>query len=169
MAMKAETTRRPLLPACARTLGMKCTRRSCQAAFFERLAKSRFDAFPGILRFTRPKPLRASLRKIQNVSAANGPMSALMSMPVQTSLDMPKQNSPSERHLVISRLTSLVLSGRPQRLCWWRIDRGFGADVLGHKINVPSIAGRFADPRIFRMSTPQRQGISLLLANIFLH
>jgi len=32
VAMKAETTRRPLLPACARTLRMKCTRHLCQVA-----------------------------------------------------------------------------------------------------------------------------------------
>ena len=32
VAMKAETTRRPLLPACASTLRMKCTRHLCQVA-----------------------------------------------------------------------------------------------------------------------------------------
>src|SRR6185295_5636610 len=32
VAMKAETTRRPLLPACASTLRMKCTRQRCQVA-----------------------------------------------------------------------------------------------------------------------------------------
>src|SRR6266849_6081010 len=30
--MKAATTRRPCLPACARTLRMKCTRQRCQEA-----------------------------------------------------------------------------------------------------------------------------------------
>src|SRR5580692_7070239 len=33
VAMKAETTRRPLLPACDRALRMKCTRQRCQVAF----------------------------------------------------------------------------------------------------------------------------------------
>src|SRR5206468_1964870 len=32
VAMKAETTRRPLLPACASALRMKCTRQRCQLA-----------------------------------------------------------------------------------------------------------------------------------------
>ena len=32
VAMKAATTRRPLLSACARTLRMKCTRQRCQVA-----------------------------------------------------------------------------------------------------------------------------------------
>src|SRR5580658_9227869 len=33
VAMKAETTRRPLRPACARALRMKWTRQRCQVAF----------------------------------------------------------------------------------------------------------------------------------------
>ena len=75
--MKAETTRRPLLPACASTLRMKCTRQRCQeacstlptAAFMPSCASE-------ITSLTPRRPRRASERRksVQKVSASEAPI-----------------------------------------------------------------------------------------------
>jgi hypothetical protein len=75
--MKAETTRRPCLPACARTLRMKWTRQRCQEAC-STLATAFFSptCASEITSFTPLKPRRASERRksVQNVSASEAPI-----------------------------------------------------------------------------------------------
>src|SRR4051812_31547478 len=76
--MKAETTRRPLLPAWASALRMKCTRQRCQVALrtFDTAALMPSCASE-TTSLTPLRPRRASLRRkaVQKVSASDGPMS----------------------------------------------------------------------------------------------
>ena len=76
--MKAETTRRPLLPACASALRMKCTRQRCQLALSTLLMVALMPSCASDTTSLTPRrPRRASLRRnaVQNVSASEGPMS----------------------------------------------------------------------------------------------
>ena len=78
VAMKAETTRRPLLPACASTLRMKWTRQRCQVAFSTLATAALMPSWASEMTSLTPRrPRRASLRRnsVQNVSASEGPMS----------------------------------------------------------------------------------------------
>src|SRR3954453_13791887 len=76
--MKAETTRRPLLPAWASALRMKCTRQRCQVALrtFDTAALMPSCASE-TTSLTPLRPRRASLPRnaAQKVSASDGPMS----------------------------------------------------------------------------------------------
>src|SRR5512132_420993 len=78
VAMKAETTRRPLLPAWASALRMKRTRHLCQVAF-STLATAVFRPSwaSEITSLTPRRPRRVSLRRkpVQKVSASDGPIS----------------------------------------------------------------------------------------------
>jgi hypothetical protein len=78
VATKAETTRRPLLPAWASAFLMKWTRQRCQVAL-RTLAIAAFSPSwaSETTSFTPRSPRRASLRKnsTQNGSASDGPMS----------------------------------------------------------------------------------------------
>ena len=76
--MKAETTRRPFLLACASALRMKWTRQRCQEAP-RTLATAAFNPSwaSEMTSLTPRRPRRASLRRnsLQNVSASEGQMS----------------------------------------------------------------------------------------------
>ena len=76
--MKAETTRRPLLPACARALRMKWTRQRCQVAVRTLETAALMPSWASeTTSFTPRRPRRASLRRkaVQKVSASEGPIS----------------------------------------------------------------------------------------------
>src|ERR1700736_693002 len=66
VAMKAETTRRPLLPACASALRMKCTRQRCQLALSTLATVALMPSWASEITSLTP---RASLRRklVQNV------------------------------------------------------------------------------------------------------
>src|SRR5215218_73256 len=73
--MKAETTRRPLLPACARALRMKWTRQRCQVALSTLATAALMPSWASeITSLTPRRPRRASLRRkpVQNVLATGG-------------------------------------------------------------------------------------------------
>src|SRR5436190_24087375 len=77
VAMKAATTRRPCLPAWARTLRMKCTRQRCQEAC-RTLATAALSpsCASEITSLTPLRPRLASERRnsVQNVSASEAPI-----------------------------------------------------------------------------------------------
>src|SRR6185312_6124193 len=76
--MKAETTRRPLLPACASAFRMKCTRQRCQLALSTLLTVALMPSWASETTSLTPRrPRRASLRRnaVQNVSASGRPIS----------------------------------------------------------------------------------------------
>src|ERR1700732_1309968 len=71
--MKAETTRRPFLLACARALRMKCTRQRCQLAPSTLAAAALRPSWASEMTSLTPRsPRRASLcrNSLQNVSAS---------------------------------------------------------------------------------------------------
>lgn len=76
--MRADTTRRPLVPACASALRMKCTRGRHPVAQITRVMAA-FSPWCAseINSFTPRKPRRASLRRnpVPNGSASDGPVS----------------------------------------------------------------------------------------------
>src|SRR3954453_12079277 len=64
VAMNAETTRRPLLPACASTLRMKWTRQRCQVALSTLLAAVLMPSWASETTSLTPcRPRRVSLRR----------------------------------------------------------------------------------------------------------
>ena len=76
--MKAETTRRPLLPAWARALRMKCTRQRCQVALSTLATAALMPSWASETTSLTPRrPRRVSLRRnsVQKVSASEGPIS----------------------------------------------------------------------------------------------
>src|ERR1700730_8502850 len=76
--MKAATTRRPLRPAWASALRMKCTRQRCHAACRTLLTALLMPSCASEMTSLTPRrPRRASVRKnaVQNVSASDGPIS----------------------------------------------------------------------------------------------
>ena len=78
VAMKAETTRRPLLPAWARTLRMKWTRQRCQVAHRTLVTAALRPSWASeTTSFTPRRPRRVSLRRnsVQIGSASEVPIS----------------------------------------------------------------------------------------------
>ena len=66
VAMKAETTRRPLLPACARALRMKWTRQRCQVALRTLVTVALIPSWASEITSLRSAAWRCSLARTPN-------------------------------------------------------------------------------------------------------